>query len=103
MSTTIHSADPETLDTATPLDTKSSTAEKVKDTAIDARDKATEMAREGVETTRKAVETGASEARDSLVAAGQKARKITEEQPLAVAAGALAVGVLLGMALNNRR
>ena len=100
---TIHSADPETLDTATTLDTERGTTDKVKETAIEARDKATEMARDGLETTRNAVETGATEVRDNLVTAGEKARKFTEEQPLAVAAGALAVGVILGMALNNRR
>ena len=44
-----------------------------------------------------------SDAQQSISKAGAKARKITEEQPLMVAAGALAVGVILGVALSNRR
>lgn len=48
-------------------------------------------------------QAGAEELQRSLVKAGEKAREVTEQQPLVVAAGALALGVFIGLAINNRR
>ncbi|AEI92130.1 MULTISPECIES: hypothetical protein [Roseobacter] len=99
MSTTIHSADPDTLTNAStsevekgPKQVATETAEKAREFAVQKTQAASEVA-----------ELAATEVRDNIVKASDAARDFTAKQPLVTVAGALAVGVVLGMALNSRR
>ncbi|ABG32046.1 hypothetical protein [Roseobacter denitrificans] len=97
--TTIHSADPEMLSNAS-VDTKD------KRRGPDAKE-ATEAARDyAMQTSTAAMETAeavASDVRAEVTKVTAAARDFAVKQPVATAAGALALGVLLGMAVNRRR
>lgn len=100
MSTTIHSANPETLTNAVkPEDEGKSPAEYATETVEMARDFASET-QELAQASARAV---AADVRDTLVHGSDAAYEFAQKQPLVTAAGALAVGVVLGMAINGRR
>ncbi len=100
MSTTTHTNTAETSVQKHPLDDSGKgVKEKATETAQQARDYAAEKA----QAASKAAEATALEVRDNVVKASDAARDFATKQPLATAAGALVLGVLVGMALNQRR
>jgi transposase len=62
-----------------------------------------ETAGEAAEEVPREVQIGAEAVQRRVAKAGDRTRRVAEQQPLLVAAGALAVGVALGMAINSRR
>ncbi len=99
MSTNIHPADPEEMANATPAKDGRSAARKAGDAATRARDTTIRTAQDTAEV----AQDTAKDIRTGLAKAGDKAREVTEKQPLAAVAGALAVGVLIGLAVNKKR
>lgn len=99
MSTTIHSANPETLTNASVPKTSKTSKEATLEAVASARDSIAETTEEA----KGAAQEIARDARDSVTKATDAARNATREQPLLAIAGALAVGVALGLALNRRR
>jgi len=74
-------------------------ADKVKTAASQVSDQAHEVQNAAVETAQQGYET----TREVLSNAGTRAREAAEQQPLLVLAGAVAFGVVLGMAVSNSR
>lgn len=99
MSTTIHSADPDTLTSADRPDEDKSVAQMAMDTA----DKAKEFAADKAQSAQQVTELARRELRDGMARANDKAREITDPQPLLALAGAMAVGVAIGVTLGSRR
>ena len=99
MTTTIHSADPDTISNASRESGEKTAKEVASETVGKARDYAVEKRKAAGEAT----EAISTEVRTNLTKASDAARDFAVKQPVATAAGALAVGVLLGMAINNRR
>lgn len=75
------------------------TADKAKAAASQVGESAREMQSAAVETAQQSYES----TREALVTAGAKARDAAEQQPLLVLAGAVAFGVVIGMAVSNNR
>lgn len=107
--TTIHSASPETLTNASLPDGETA-RDRIKRTTEEARERvagqATELRETASETADRAIARageGVEELRAGLNEAGRMAREGVEKQPLVAVAGALAVGVVLGMALSRSR
>ncbi|WP_227272125.1 hypothetical protein [Roseobacter weihaiensis] len=99
MTTTTHSADTGPKTSARKSTKDATPKERVAETAEQARDLAVEQAQRAADSAQEA----ANEVRDQLVRASEKAREVTEKQPLLVVGGALALGVVIGMALRNNR
>ncbi|WP_300030730.1 hypothetical protein [uncultured Roseobacter sp.] len=109
MTTTIHSARPETLTNAS-VPEEDSAADKIKSAVADAgekiTDRATKLQGEATVQAERAVATAADSVEDlqaGLNEVGRRAREGVEKQPLMAVAGALAVGVVVGMALSRNR
>ena len=97
--TTIHSADPETLSNASVDAEKKRPAVAAKEATDAARDYAVQTSSAAIET----AEAVATEVRAEITKASAAARDFAVKQPVATAAGALAIGILLGMAVSGRR
>ena len=95
---TIHSANPETLANAS-TESKEQTLKRVAD---ETTDKVRDFAAETTEAAGETAELVVAEAREKMTKASDAARDFTVKQPLATVAGAMAVGVLIGMALKQR-
>ncbi len=82
---------------------KKSTSRKTADKAKSAASQVSESAREIQSAAADTAQQGYESTRDALAAAGAKARDAAEQQPLLVLAGAVAFGVLIGMAVSNSK
>lgn len=83
---------PTTTGQRKPSDKAKDAANDIGQSARDLQSAAAESAQQGYEVTR-----------DALNSAGTRAREVAEQQPLLVLAGAVAFGVVLGMAISNNR
>lgn len=99
MTKTTHSADPDAPTNVS----KDSSNKSAKEVAAETASKARDYAFETSKSAGKATEAAVADVRDNLMKASDAARDFAVRQPVATAAGALVVGVLLGMAINNRR
>ncbi|MFK7763833.1 MAG: hypothetical protein AB8B62_11255 [Roseobacter sp.] len=99
MTITTHSANAESVQNADSSDSDKNTPKTAAEEAAKVLDYAAEQKRQVGDT----AEVTVREVRDSLIKVSDDARNFAAREPLATAAGALAIGVILGMAINKRR
>lgn len=102
--TTVHPMDPETqitgnLDAKSVADKAKHVAETAKDSVYDVRERATSAAHDARDRAEYEFERG----KEQIGAARDEAERAVKSNPGLAVAGALGVGVLIGMALTSRR